>query len=54
MYMKIAIYETVHLDWIIPYAELLAEEDLFVSFITSTMFKNDLENILAKSLPRPL
>ncbi len=46
--MKIAIYETVHLDWIIPYAELLAEEDVSVNFITSAMFKNDLESILAQ------
>lgn len=50
--MKIAIYETVHLDWIIPYAELLAEEDMSVSFMTSAMFKNDLENILAQKNPR--
>ncbi|HLL43481.1 MAG TPA: hypothetical protein VK369_10100 [Segetibacter sp.] len=46
--MKIAIYETVHLDWIIPYAELLAEEDISVSFITSATFKHDLESILAQ------
>lgn len=46
--MKIAIYETVHLDWIIPYAELLAEEDISVSFITSAIFKRDLESILAQ------
>lgn len=46
--MKIAIYETVHLDLVIPYADLLAEEDLDISFITSGFFKKDLENILAQ------
>ncbi len=50
--MKIAIYESVHLDWIIPYAELLAEEDISVSFITSATFKDDLGNILALKNPR--
>lgn len=50
--MKIAVYETVHLDWIIPYAELLAEEDISVSFITLATFKNNLENILAQKNPR--
>lgn len=50
--MKIAIYETVHLDWVIPYAELMAQEDVTVSFITSLMFKDDLENILAEKNPR--
>lgn len=50
--MKIAIYETVHLDWIIPYAELLAEEDISVSFITSATFKPDLESILAQQNTR--
>jgi glycosyltransferase involved in cell wall biosynthesis len=49
--MKIAIYETVHLDWIIPYAELLAGEDISVSFITSATFKHDLESILAQKNP---
>lgn len=46
--MKIAIYETVHLDWVIPYAQLLAEEDLSIHFIISSEFKNDLENIIAQ------
>lgn len=46
--MKIAIYDTVHLNWIISYAELLAEDDLYVSFITSARFKDDLDDILAQ------
>jgi glycosyltransferase involved in cell wall biosynthesis len=49
--MKVAIYETVHLDWIIPYAELLSEEDISVSFITSASFKDDLQVILAEKNP---
>lgn len=50
--MKVAIYDTVHLDWIIPYAELLAEEDMTITFITSAAFKNDLENIVTQKNSR--
>jgi hypothetical protein len=50
--MKIVIYETIHLDLIIPYAEILADENITVSFITSSIFKNDLKNILTSENPR--
>lgn len=52
MPLKIAIYDTVHLDLIIPYAQLLAEEEFTVCFITSADFKDELESILARKNSR--
>lgn len=41
--MKVAIYDLVHLDWIVPYTELLADTQIEVHFYVSKDFKEDIE-----------
>ncbi len=48
--MKIAIYEIVHLDWIIPLAELLGKTSYEISFFVHNSMKKDLETALAENV----
>ncbi len=41
--MKILIYETVHLDWVMPLAEILDTADFEVSFVVSEEMQDDIE-----------
>jgi glycosyltransferase involved in cell wall biosynthesis len=41
--MKVAIFDLVHLDWIIPYSELLYNEPIDVYFYVSADFQQDIE-----------
>jgi len=44
--MKIAIYETVHLDWVIPLAVFLKESPYSITFFVHRKMKEDIENSL--------
>lgn len=44
--MKIAIYETVHLDWVIPLCELFSLRSDKVSFFTNILFEQDIKEAL--------
>jgi hypothetical protein len=44
--MKVAIYETVHLDWILPLSELFKLRSDEVSFFTNPAFEIDIKDAL--------
>lgn len=44
--MKIAIYETVHLDWIFPYCEWFAQRNDDVYFLANISFEKDIREAL--------
>ena len=47
--MRILIYEIVHLDWVIPYAKLLADENYRVTFYVASSFEKDLKEALGET-----
>jgi len=47
--MKIAIYETVHLDWVIPLCELFSVRSDEVSFFTNVSFEKDIKEALKEN-----
>lgn len=47
--MEIAIYEIIHLDWIIPIARLLEDDNYNVTFYVSSGFEHTLKKALPQS-----
>lgn len=50
--MKIAIYEPIHLDWVLPYCEFFSHLSHDVSFFTSDAFEADLKTVLGANYSR--
>ena len=50
--MKLAIYETVHLDWVLPYCELFLLRNEEVYFLTNISFEKDIKETLGDRFHR--
>lgn len=50
--MKIAIYEPIHLDWVLPYCAFFTHLPHEVSFFTSATFESDLTTVLGTNYSR--
>ncbi|MES2881404.1 MAG: hypothetical protein V4676_04590, partial [Bacteroidota bacterium] len=50
--MKLAIYETVHLDWVLPYCEMFLLRSDEVYFLTNISFEKDIRATLGSSFSK--